>query len=111
MVSSYVPGHRVSTKQGIEVLYLKAVRELPAALAERLSLPEELLPGRGRLTLCAGRQALIEGHRGLMEYTQERIVVSFGREKLSLTGNGLTVQAMNAGELLITGRIRTAEWG
>ncbi len=90
---------------------MKATRDLPAELAERLDLPEELLPGRGRLTLDGGRQALVEGQRGILEYTPERIAVSFGREKLTLSGDGLRIKAMNAGELLITGRIRTAEWG
>ena len=90
---------------------MKTARELPAALAERLELPEALLPGGGRLTLCAGRQALIEGQRGILEYTPERIVVSFGREKLSLAGNNLYLRAMNAEELLVTGRICAAEWG
>ena len=90
---------------------MKTVRGLPAALAERLALPEEIFPGVGRLTLSGGRQALIEGQKGILEYTPERIVVSFGREKLSLSGEGLALQAMNAGELLVTGRLRTAEWG
>ncbi|MBQ6927699.1 MAG: YabP/YqfC family sporulation protein [Oscillospiraceae bacterium] len=94
-----------------EVLRLKTAGELPAELCERLMLPQELFPGVGRLTLSGGRQALIEGQRGILEYTSERIVVSFGREKLSLGGEGLKLQAMNAGELLITGRIRAAEWG
>ena len=89
---------------------MKAGRELPAALAERLELPEEIMPGVGRLTLCGGRQALIEGQRGILEYSPERIVVSFGREKLSLAGNHLYLRAMNADELLVTGRICTAEW-
>ena len=89
---------------------MKAGRELPAALAERLTLPEEIMPGVGRLTLCGGRQALIEGQRGLLEYTPDRIVVSFGREKLCLTGSSLHLQAMNAGELVVTGCIRAAEW-
>ena len=90
---------------------MKTMRELPAELAERLELPSALLPGQGRLSLCGGRQALIEGHRGLLEYTPERIAVSMGHETLSLTGDNLRLQAMNAGELLITGRIRAAEWG
>lgn len=90
---------------------MKAVRELPLELVERLELPEELVPGRGRLTLDGGRQALIEGQRGILEYTPERIVVSFGREKLMLAGDSLRLRAMNAGELLIAGRIREAEWG
>ena len=90
---------------------MKGSRFLPAALAERLGLPEEILPGGGRLTLCGGRQALIEGQRGILEYSPDRIVISFGREKLSLTGDSLLLRAMNAGELLVTGRIRAAEWG
>lgn len=93
------------------MLRLKSDRELPAALAERLEVPEEILPGGGRLTLSGGRQALVEGQRGILEYTPERIVVSFGREKLSLLGSGLRLRAMNRGELFITGRIRAAEWG
>ena len=88
-----------------------SVREFPADLAERLELPGELLPGTGRLTLSGGRRALLEGQRGILEYTAERIVVSFGREKLSLMGDGLRLSAMNAGELLIHGRIRSVEWG
>ena len=87
------------------------VREFPTDLAERLELPGELLPGTGRLTLSGGRRALVEGQRGILEYTAERIVVSFGREKLSLMGDGLRLSAMNAGELLIHGRIRSVEWG
>ena len=90
---------------------MKGSRFLPAALAERLGLPNEIVPGGGRLTLSGGRQALIEGQRGILEYTPERIVVSFGREKMSLTGDKLYLQAMNAGELLVMGRIRAAEWG
>ena len=66
---------------------MKATRDLPAELAERLDLPEELLPGKGRLTLDGGRQ------------------------ELTLSGDGLRVRAMNAGELFITGRIRAVEWG
>ena len=49
--------------------------------------------------------------RHMLGRTPERIAVSMGRETLSLTGDNLRLQAMNAGELLITGRIRAAEWG
>ena len=84
--------------------------QLPADLAERLELPAEILPGSGCLTLSGGRRALVEGHRGILEYTGQRITVSFGRQKLSLSGDSLQLRAMNAGELLVVGRIRTAEW-
>ena len=89
---------------------MKTMRELPAELAERLELPEELLPGAGRLTVSAGRRAVIEGARGILEYSADCVTVSFGRQKLRLRGDALLLRAMSGRELLVTGRIRTAEW-
>ncbi len=89
---------------------MREFRELPFDLAECLELPEELLPGGGRLTVSAGRRAVVEGARGLLEYGPERVTLSFGREKLSISGDALRLRAMSGRELLITGRIRSAEW-
>ena len=89
---------------------MRQFRELPYDLAERLELPEELLPSAGRLTVCAGRRAVIEGARGILEYSADCVTVSFGRQKLRLRGDALLLRAMSGRELLVTGRIRTAEW-
>ncbi|MBQ1235545.1 MAG: YabP/YqfC family sporulation protein [Oscillospiraceae bacterium] len=74
-------------------------------------IPPELLPGTGSVSIVGGRQALVEDHRGILEYSEERIVLALKRGKLSLTGSDLQLQAMNRGELLITGRIQNVEWG
>lgn len=89
---------------------MRQFRELPYDLAERLELPEELLPVAGRLTVSAGRRAVIEGARGILEYSADCVTVSFGRQKLRLRGDTLLLRAMSGRELLVTGRIRTAEW-
>ena len=89
---------------------MREFRELPYDLAERLELPEELLPGAGRLTVSAGRRAVIEGARGILEYSADCVTVSFGMQKLRLRGDALLLRAMSGRELLVTGRIRTAEW-
>ena len=68
---------------------MRQFRELPYDLAERLELPEELLPGAGRLTVSAGRRAVIEGARGILEYSADCVTVSFGRQKLRLRGDAL----------------------
>ena len=85
--------------------------QLPADLAERLEIPGEALPGTGRLTISGGRQAVVEGHRGVLDFTENRLVLRLGREKLILEGTGLRLRALNGDELLVAGRIRSVEWG
>ncbi len=79
-------------------------------IADRLELPEEALGAPPRLTVSAGRRALIENHRGILEYSPERITVTFGREQLSLFGRELRIVAMNRRELLIRGQLQDVSW-
>ena len=90
---------------------MKKLRELPYELADKLELPEDVLLGSGKLTVTGGRSAVIENHRGVLEYTAERIVVAVPRGKGCLDGTGLRLKAMNKNELLVGGRIRNIEWG
>lgn len=79
-------------------------------IADRLELPEEALGAPPRLTVTAGRRALIENHRGILEYSPERITVTFGREQLSLFGRELRIVAMNRRELLVRGQLQDVSW-
>ena len=90
---------------------MNKLRQLPDQLCDRLELPAEILPGTGSVTVSGGRRALIEGHRGVLAYSEEELVVSFGRQRLTLGGSGLRIEAMNASEMLVVGKIQTAEWG
>ena len=90
---------------------MKKLRELPYELADKLELPEDVLLGSAKLTVTGGRSAVIENHRGVLEYPAERIVVAVPRGKVSLDGTGLRLKAMNKNELLVGGRIRNIEWG
>ena len=94
--------------QGVAVL--KQAKELALDLSERLELPEEALLGAAKLSVTAGRRALVENHQGILEYSRERIVVSIGRGQIRLGGSELRLLAMNKRELLIGGRIQNVEW-
>ena len=65
---------------------MKKLRELPYELADKLELPEDVLLGSAKLTVTGGRSAVIENHRGVLEYTAERIVVAVPRGKVCLDG-------------------------
>ena len=89
---------------------MKKLDELPGELADRLDIPEDLLCSASKLSVTAGRRALVENHRGVLEYGRERILVKLSRGRLAINGVELCLSAMNRGELLITGRIRSVEW-
>ncbi len=89
---------------------MKKKHDALPALADRLELPEEALTGAGKLTVTAGRRALIENHKGILEYSPERISVSFGRESLNFYGQELRIVAMNRRELLIAGKLQEIAW-
>lgn len=89
---------------------MKRIKELPVELADRLALPEDALLGSTKLTVTGGRRALVENHRGVLDYGSERVVISAGRSKLNINGTELCLSAMNKQELLISGRIQSVEW-
>ena len=90
---------------------MKRIKELPLDLAEKMELPGEIIPGAGSLSIIAGRRALVEGYRGLLEYSPERVVLALERGKITIGGSGLVIRTMNAGALVISGRIENVEWG
>ena len=74
--------------------------------AFRRAAEEGLAPLIGpQLTLEGGRSLLLEQHRGILEYTEERVVVATGDYLLRVTGAELTLLAMDAAALRLGGRI------
>jgi len=78
--------------------------------ADMLDLPGEVVAGMPRITITGGCRVLVENHRGILEYGQERITVNGGRMVLTVCGGGLEIRSLNTNELLITGRLRSMEF-
>ena len=67
--------------------------------------------GAARVTVTAGRLAYIENHRGILEYSPQRVRIAALPGELTVSGDALELAAMNAGELLLRGKIQSVEWG
>ena len=73
--------------------------------AEVFELPGDVVAGLPRVELLGDRQLRMENHKGILAYGTEEIHISGGKLIVKVRGAGLTLRAMNASELLITGEI------
>lgn len=66
-------------------------------------------PTAPRITISGDSRVLVEGHRGLLEYADERIAAARVNGRILITGEGLRLLTMTDCELVVTGRIWTVE--
>jgi len=77
--------------------------------AARLSLPGEILAGLPKVEITGRGTLTVENHRGLLEYTQERIEINGGRIMITVRGDGMNIRSMSADALLVEGTIISVE--
>lgn len=74
-------------------------------LWERLDLPGEPVPGQPLVEVSGDCRVLIEGHRGVREYSRERIGVRVNYGLVQVCGSALELRCMTREQLVICGRI------
>lgn len=84
-------------------------RKLASWASAHTGLPLDYAAGLPRLELTGLRQLRVEQHRGLLEYGPETVVVRTAGASIRVRGSGLTLEAMTAGELTLSGEIFALE--
>ena len=82
---------------------------LTAKLAARLDLPAEAVSAAPRITISGGGRVLIEGHRGLLEFGEERVAAAGAGCTILVRGEKLRMQAMSGRDMVVTGRLWSVE--
>ena len=72
-------------------------------------LPGELQSGVPLMELTGSSRFLLENHRGVTEYSRERIQVRVCGGSVAVSGQCLTIVQMTERQLIITGRIALVE--
>lgn len=72
---------------------------------ERLSMQDEALPAQTLVELLGDRRVLIEHHRGITEYSRDRIQVRVKYGIVCIVGEHLELCKMTGDLLVIAGRI------
>lgn len=80
-------------------------------LTEGMDLNGESLPGMSVVELAGDCRVLVEGHKGVTEYSTDRVTVKVGWGTLSVVGEGLELRQMSKEQLVVCGRIDAVELG
>ena len=76
--------------------------------AQLFDIPGQTV-GLPRVELTGRHELRMENHRGILAYDAQEIVVGAGKMMVRVRGQELTLGAMSARELLITGTIVSVE--
>ena len=68
------------------------------------------IKGRTQITLDGDRWVLIEGHRGILDYEDARILIAGKERNIAVEGQQLSLSAMDADRICIRGLIRRIEY-
>lgn len=84
---------------------MNKARKLLIQASQRLDLPSDIVAGIPRIELLGLSELSLEPHRGLLEYSDERISVSTTIGNVTAIGAGLVIKRMNANRITVVGTI------
>lgn len=79
-------------------------------LAGLLEIPDDLVFDLPRITLLGNQQLLVENHKGIIEYTAQRVRIQLTQGTLCVTGQNLTLGSLQAEQILIEGTIQALRY-
>lgn len=75
-------------------------------LVSLLELPGDVVLDVARVTLVGDMEMVIENHRGLTEFTSNRVVMSVPEGQLAIDGDELRIGAISPEQVTLLGKIR-----
>jgi len=85
----------------------REMKNLEYFLAHYLELPKELVMGLPRITMLGDIQIIVENHRGIIEYTTEKVRIGTSIGELHVIGSDLALRTIFPEEIAVDGKIRS----
>ena len=86
-------------------------KEIKETVSELLELPKDIILDLPRITLVGNLQLYIENHRGLIEYSNQRIRIYTKNGIIRIIGKNLVIKTVIKEEIIIVGLIEHIEFG
>ncbi len=88
----------------------KEKKNLKKELSAAFEMPEEIVSDLPLISLRGFEEAVIENYKGIIEYSTERIRINTSSGVLRLTGENMFIKCLDADNIIITGKIMSAEF-
>ena len=85
-------------------------QEMRTRMAELFDLPADLVAGLTHMELLGDRQFFLEGHGGILAYSDTQIDISAGASVVRVRGSGLELRSMTGHAVRIRGKIEAVEF-
>ena len=79
-------------------------------VVQRLELPKEVILDMPLISLTGREEISVENHKGLLEYSEERIRIGTKAGSLCIRGSGMVLRQMTAECIVAKGRILGLEF-
>lgn len=80
------------------------------SIADILEIPGDVVLNLPKIVLVGNVQVFIENHRGIVEYTPERVRVIVGSGEVAVNGADLAIRNILPDEICVDGHIRSVEF-
>jgi len=80
------------------------------AMADLLEIPKDLVLDIPKITLIGKNELFLENHRGIIEYSSQRMRINLSRGFLEILGNQLEIRALLPDEIKIEGDINSCRF-
>lgn len=74
-------------------------------IAGALELPKDIIVGLPKVTIVGYLQVTVENHRGIVEFSSQRVRVAAGEGVVEIRGQDLTLRCVLPDEIILDGHI------
>jgi len=85
---------------------LEKTRKIQNQFAEAFEIPQDALLNLPKITIIGDEELHLENHKGIIEYSSERIRVSVLGGSLEITGGAMVLKNIKPDEIAVRGTIR-----
>ena len=88
----------------------KRLEDMKSAVSEMFDLPKEITLNLPKISMIGSNQMLVENHKGIIEYTPQRIRVNSTVGVIRVQGHEMRLKNIAVDDIMITGGIQVIEF-
>jgi len=91
--------------------FAKIIKSASKKIIDELELPRDVCEDAGILTVTGGNEALLENHKGIICFEEDKIICRVKPKQICFKGKNLKLRSFNDSDCLITGDIIHISFG